>query len=100
MMQEEELAQLRAERNAWREIAYEKHREAQQLQHEKDVGREALKEAIQAIEHLQTHADNLEGQIEVLQERVKLLEGQQAKNSQNSNLPACACSLARALRIT
>lgn len=87
MTQEEELAQLRAERNAWREIAYEKHQEALQLQHEKDVGSEALKQAMQAIERLQTHAKHLEGQIEVLQERVKLLERQQAKDSHNSNLP-------------
>src|SRR3954454_24204713 len=87
MTQEEELAQLRAERNAWREIAYEKHQEALQLQHENDVGSEALKQAMQAIERLQTHAKHLEGQIEVLQERVKLLERQQAKDSHNSNLP-------------
>lgn len=87
MTQEQELAQLRAERNAWREIAHEKHQEVQQLQHEKQVIREALTEAIRAIERLQEHANSLEGQIGVLQERVKTLEGQLAKDSHNSNFP-------------
>jgi len=57
-----------------------------QLQKEKDIIRDALKEAIQAIERLQEHAKNLEGQLEVLQERVKTLERQQAKDSHNSSL--------------
>jgi transposase len=87
MTQDEDLEQLRAERAAWREIADEQHHEVQRLQHEKQVLREGLKEAIQAIERLQEHATNLEGQIDVLQERVKTLEGQQAKDSHNSNLP-------------
>ena len=87
MMQEEELEQLQAERAAWRELAHEKHQEARQLQQEKQVLREALKEAIQAIERLQEQAKNLEGQIDVLQERVKTLEGHQAKDSHNSSLP-------------
>lgn len=86
-MQEEELAYLRAETAVWREIAHEKNHEVQQLQHEKQVLREGLKEAIQAIERLQEHAKVLEGQIDVLQERVKTLEGQQAKDSHNSSLP-------------
>jgi hypothetical protein len=96
MTHEEELEQLRAERNVWREIAYEKHQEVQQLQHEKVVESEALKEAMQAIERLQTHANNLEGQIEVLQERVKTLERQQAKDSHNSNLPPSSDRFVRA----
>lgn len=87
MTREEELDQLRAEKKAWRELAYEKHREVQQLQQEKQVIRDALKEAIQAIEYLQEHTKELEGQIEVLNVRVKTLEGQQAKDSHNSNLP-------------
>jgi transposase len=87
MTQEEELEQLRAEMVAWRDIAYEKHREVQQLQQEKQVLRDGLKEAIQAIKRWQEHANNLEGQIEVLQERVKMLERLQAKDSHNSNLP-------------
>jgi len=87
MTAKEELEQLRVERTAWREIAQEKHQEVQQIQQEKQVLREALKEAIQAIERLQEHASNLEEQIGVLQERVKTLEGQQAKDSHNSHLP-------------
>lgn len=96
MTAKEELEQLRVERTAWREIAQEKHQEVQQIQQEKQVLREALKEAIQAIERLQEHASNLEEQIGVLQERVKTLEGQQAKDSHNSHLPRlpiglCVC---------
>lgn len=87
MTQEEELEQLRAEKNAWRDIAYEKHRDVQQLQQEKQTVRDALKEAMLAIGRLQEHAKNLEGQIDVLQERLKTVEGQQAKNSHNSHLP-------------
>lgn len=95
MRTEEELEQIRAERTAWREIAHEKHREVQRLEQEKQVVRDALKEAIQAIEQLQAHAKNLEGQIEVLQERVKSLEGQQAKDSHNSSLPPSSDRFAR-----
>lgn len=87
MTPEEELEQLRAERTAWREIAHEKHCEVQQLQQEKQVLRDALKEAIQAIERSQEQAQNLEGQIGVLQERVNMLERQHAKDSHNSSLP-------------
>ena len=87
MTQEEELAQLRAEKAAWRDIAHEKHQEVLQLQHEKQVIRDALKEAIQAIEQGLEHAKTLEGQIDVLQDRVKTLERQLAKDSHNSSLP-------------
>jgi hypothetical protein len=52
MTEEEKLAQLRAERTAWREIAYEKHQEVLQFQQEKQTWREALQEAMQAIEQL------------------------------------------------
>lgn len=96
MTQEEELAQLRAEKNAWRDIAHEKHQEVLQLQQEKQAVRESLKEAMQAIEWLQEHAGNLEGQIDVLQERIKLLERQQAKDSHNSNLPPSSDRFVRA----
>jgi transposase len=87
MTQKEEWERLQAELRVWRELAYEKHQEVQQLQQEKQVLREALKEAIQAIEHLQEHTKDLEGQIEELHDRVKTLEGQQAKDSHNSSLP-------------
>jgi uncharacterized protein (DUF3084 family) len=87
MIQEEELERLRAEKTAWRDIADENHHEVLQVQQEKQVLREALKEAIQAMERLQGHALNLEGLMDVLKERVKALEAQQAKESHNSNLP-------------
>jgi transposase len=89
------VEQLRAERAAWREIAHEKQREVQQLKQEKQVLREGLGEAIQAIERLQEHAHVLEGQIDVLQERLKTLEGQQAKDSHNSSLPPSSDRFAR-----
>lgn len=94
-MQSEEVDQLRAEKAAWREIAHEKQREVQQLQQEKQVLREGLGEAIQAIEHLQEHTHDLEGQIGVLQERLKTLEGRQAKDSHNSSLPPSSDRFAR-----
>jgi len=87
MTQTEGWEQLQAELKAWRELAHEKHQEVQQLQQEKQVLREALAEAIQAIECLQEHTRELEGQIEVLHDRVKILEGQQARDSHNNNLP-------------
>ena len=109
MTQAEELEQLRAEMTAWRELAQQKNTEVSQLQEEKQVLREALTEAVQAIGQWQKHAQGLEAQIEglkervkmlekqptkepkeqieVLQERVKTLEGQQAKDSHNSHLP-------------
>ena len=87
MTQAEEWDQLQAELRAWREIAQEKHQEVHQLQQDKQVLREALAEAILAIERLQDQAKDLQGQIAVLQERVTTLEGQQAKDSHNSNLP-------------
>lgn len=96
MTQDKELAQLRAERKAWRDIAHEKHQEVLQLQQDKQTIREALKEAIQAIEGLQTHTKSLEGQIGVLQERVKSLEGQLAKDSHNSSLPPSSDRFVRA----
>ncbi len=87
MTQPEVWERLQAELRAWRELAHEKHHEVHQLQQEKQVLREALAEAIQAIERLQERAKDLEGQIEVLLDRVKTLEGQQAKDSHNSNRP-------------
>ena len=96
MTQEEDLVQVRAERTAWRDIAHEKHQEVPQLQRDKQTLQEALKEAMQAIEGLQTHATNLEGQIGVLQERVKTLERQQAKDSHNSSLPPSSDRFVRA----
>ena len=87
MTQTEEWERLQAELKAWRDLAHEKHQEVHRLQQEKQVLREALAEAIQAIERLQEQTKDLEGQIVVLHEQVKTLEGQRAKDSHNSNLP-------------
>src|SRR5216683_3656839 len=87
MTQEEGLAQLRAEKAVWRDLAHEKHQEVLRLQQEKQAGLDALKEALQAIGQLQEHTGTLERQIEVLKERVKTLERQTAKDSHNSSLP-------------
>src|SRR6266849_4091529 len=87
MTKDEELDQLRAEKVVWREALQRKDEEAHQLQQEKQILREGLKQAIQAIEHLQGHVKTLEGLIECLQERLKTLERQQAKDSHNRSLP-------------
>jgi len=87
MTKEEELEQLRAEKMVWQETMQCKDEELHQLQNEKQLLREGLKEAIQAIGHLQAHTKTLEGLIESQQERIKTLEGQLAKDSHNSSLP-------------
>lgn len=87
MTKDEELEQLRAEKNVWRDLAHEKHQEVQHLQQDKQILREGLKEAIEAIGRLHEQIKTLEGLIEAQQERIKTLERQQAKDSHNSNLP-------------
>jgi transposase len=87
MTKDEELDQLRAEKQALCERVQRKDEEVHQLQQEKQILREGLKEAIQAIGHLQEHVKTLDGLIEGLQERVKTLEGQRAKDSHTSSLP-------------
>src|SRR5712692_2549183 len=87
MTKDEELDQLRAEKVIWREALQRKDEEVHQLQQEKQILREGLKQAIQAIEHQQGHVKTLEGLIECLQERIKTLERQQAKDSHKSSLP-------------
>src|SRR5258708_2463244 len=73
MTKEEELEQLRAEKMVLCELLQRKDEELEQsYQANRDL-REGLKQALMAIEYLQ--------------ERVKALEGQQAKDSHNSNLP-------------
>ena len=73
MTKDEELEQLRAEKTVLCEALQRKDEELERsLQANKDL-REGLKQAIMAIEYLQ--------------ERVKALEGQQAKDSHNSSLP-------------
>src|SRR5438876_5568144 len=73
MTKDEELDQLRAEKTDLREALRRKDEELQQSHQAKQDLREGLKQAIEAIDYLQ--------------ERVKALEGQQAKDSHNSNLP-------------
>ncbi len=73
MRMQEELEALREENRALREAGRRKDEELQQFRQATQDLREGLKQAIQAIEYLQ--------------ERVKALEGQQAKDSHNSSLP-------------
>src|SRR5437667_8171173 len=73
MTKDEELDQLRAEKTVWCEALRRKDEELQQSHQANQDLRAGLKQAIEAIDYLQ--------------ERVKTLEGQQAKNSQNSSLP-------------
>src|SRR5947209_4509262 len=73
MTKDEELEQLRAEKRVLCEALRRKDEELEQSHQANQDLREGLKQAIEAIEYLQ--------------ERVKALEGQQAKNSHNSSLP-------------
>jgi len=87
MTKDEELEQLRAEKTVLCERLRRKDEELEQSHQAQQVLREGLKQAIEAIESQQRHVKTLEGLIECLQERVKVLEGQQAKDSHNSSLP-------------
>ena len=73
MTKDEELEQLRAEKTVLCEALRRKDEELEQSLRANQDLREGLKQAMMAIEYLQ--------------ERVKSLEGQQAKDSHNSNLP-------------
>src|SRR5258708_39889569 len=73
MTRDEELEQLRIEKSALWAIVQHKDAELEQAHKANEDLREGLKQAIMAIEYLQ--------------ERVKALEGQQAKDSHNSSLP-------------
>ena len=73
MRKEEELDQLRAEKRALWEALQRKDEELEQARKANQDLREGLKQAIMAIEYLH--------------ERVRALEGQQAKDSHNSSLP-------------
>src|SRR2546425_1862187 len=73
MTKDEELEQLRAEKTVLCELLRRKDEELEQSHQANQDLREGLKQAIQAIEYLQ--------------ERVKALEGQLAKDSHNSSLP-------------
>src|SRR6266480_2898962 len=73
MTKDEELDQLRAEKTVLCEALRRKDEELQQSHQANQDLRAGLKQAIEAIDYLQ--------------ERVKALEGQQAKDSHNSSLP-------------
>ncbi len=81
MTKDEELEQLRTEKTALCEALRCKDEELKQAQQANQDLREGLKQAIIAIEYLQ--------------ERVKALEGQQAKDSHNSSLPPSSDRLVR-----
>ena len=73
MTTEEELEQLRQENTALRTTGLRKDEELEQAHQAMQDLREGLRQALLAIDYLQ--------------ERVKALEGQQAKDSHNSSLP-------------
>jgi transposase len=87
MTEDEELEQLRQENRALREALQSKDTELEQAQQANQDLREGLKQAIIAIGAGQERLNVLEGLIDALQERIKTLEGQQAKDSHNSSLP-------------
>jgi transposase len=87
MTLEEELEQLRQENAALRAAGHRKDEELEQSHQANQDLREGLKQAIIAIGHQQERVKVLEGLIDSLQERIKTLERQQAKDSHNSSLP-------------
>jgi transposase len=84
MTKDEELEQLRAEKTILCEALRRKDEELEQSHQANQDLREGLKQAIEAIEYLQ--------------ERVKALEGQQAKDSHNSSLPPSSDRFVRPVR--
>lgn len=87
MRTEEELDQLRAEKASLGEALQRNEEALHQLQQTNEALRAGLKEAIAGLEQQQEHIKALERYIDSLQERLKTLEGQQAKDSHNSSLP-------------
>ena len=96
MTKDEELEQLRHENRALREALQHKDTELEQAQQANTDLREGLKEAIIAISSGQKRMNVLEGLIDALQERIKTLERQQAKDSHNSSLPPSSDRFVRA----
>src|SRR5260370_25251126 len=87
MTKDEELDQLRAEKTALYEALRRKGEQLEQSHQANRDLREGLKQAIIAIGAGHERVNVLEGLIEALQERIKTLERQQAKDSHNSSLP-------------
>src|SRR6266516_278316 len=96
MTKDEELEQLRHENTALREALQDKDTELEQAQQANTDLREGLKQAIIAIGSGQERVQVLEGLIDALQERLKTLERQQAKDSHNSSLPPSSDRFVRA----
>ena len=93
---EEELEQLRRENTALRAAGHRKDEELEQAHQANQDLRDGLKQAIIAIGSGQEHVKVLEGLIDSLQERIKTLERQQAKDSHNSSLPPSSDRFVRA----
>src|SRR5579859_690044 len=96
MMKDEELDQLRAEKTALCDALRRKDEELEQSQQANQDLREGLKQAIIAIGTGHERVKVLEGLIDALQERIKTLERQQAKDSHNSSLPPSSDRFVRA----
>src|SRR5258707_9122449 len=96
MTEDEELEQLRQENRALREALQCKDTELEQSHQANQDLREGLKQAIIAISAQQERVKVLEGLIDALQERIKTLERQQAKDSHNSSLPPSSDRFVRA----
>src|SRR2546429_2030541 len=87
MTKDEELDQLRTEKAALCEAVRHKDEALEQAHQANTDLREGLKQAIIAIGSQQERVNVLEGLIDALQERIKTLERQQAKDSHTSSLP-------------
>ena len=96
MTTDEELEQLRSENTALCDALRHRDEELEQSQQANQDLREGLKQAIIAIGSQQEHVKVLEGLIDALQERIKTLERQQAKDSHNSSLPPSSDRFVRA----
>ncbi len=96
MTKDEELEQLRAENTALYDALRRKDEELEQAHQANQDLREGLKQAIIAIDYQQERDKALEGLIDSLQERVKTLEGHQAKDSHTSSLPPSSDRFVRA----
>src|SRR6266699_3875622 len=96
MREDEELEQLRAENRALREVLQQKDTELEQSHQANQDLREGLKQAVIAMGSQQERVKDLEGLIDALQERIKTLAGQQAKDSHTSSLPPSSDRFVRA----
>jgi len=87
MTKDEELDQLLSPFAALCEALRRKDEELEQSHQANQDLREGLKQAISALGSQHERVNVLEGLIDALQERIKTLERQQAKDSHNSSLP-------------